>query len=56
MPSVRHWKTQIHEWAAEYELNPNVVAIVIQIESCGDPSVISWAGATGLMQVMPFHF
>jgi soluble lytic murein transglycosylase-like protein len=55
-PSVKHWKPQIHEWAAEYGLNPNVVAIVIQIESCGDPSVISWAGATGLMQVMPFHF
>jgi soluble lytic murein transglycosylase-like protein len=28
----------------------------MQIESCGDPRAISSAGATGLFQVMPFHF
>jgi hypothetical protein len=55
-PEVRHWKPQILEWARVYDVNPNVLAIVIQIESCGDSSVISGAGAVGLMQVMPFHF
>ncbi len=28
----------------------------MQIESCGDPTAISSAGARGLFQVMPFHF
>lgn len=55
-PEVKYWKPQILEWARNYDVNPNVIAIVIQIESCGDPAVISYAGAVGLMQVMPFHF
>jgi soluble lytic murein transglycosylase-like protein len=55
-PEVLHWRTQIQAWAQEYYVNPNVIAIVIQIESCGGPTAISFAGAVGLMQVMPFHF
>lgn len=53
---VRYWRSEIMDWADAYAVNPNVIAIVIQIESCGDPVVISGAGAVGLMQVMPFHF
>lgn len=55
-PEVLAWRSDIERWAHEYHVNPNVIAIVMQIESCGHPSVISSAGATGLMQVMPFHF
>ena len=33
-----------------------MVAVVMQIESCGHPTVESNAGANGLFQVMPFHF
>lgn len=55
-PEVMRWQSDIKRWAREYDVNPNVIAIVMQIESCGHPSVISHAGATGLMQVMPFHF
>lgn len=55
-PEVRHWEREIKRWAREYGVNPNVLAIVIQIESCGDAAAISEAGALGLMQVMPFHF
>jgi soluble lytic murein transglycosylase-like protein len=33
-----------------------LIATVIQIESCGDPTVSSPSGAQGLFQVMPFHF
>jgi len=55
-PEVLAWRDDIERWAHEYHVNPNVIAIVMQIESCGHPSVISSAGATGLMQVMPFHF
>ncbi len=55
-PEVLHWRSEIMRWAQTYGVNPNVIAIVVQIESCGDPVVLSGAGAVGLMQVMPFHF
>jgi soluble lytic murein transglycosylase-like protein len=42
--------------AAEYDLDPNLLATVMQIESCGHADVSSSAGAQGLFQVMPFHF
>ena len=53
---VRHWEPQIVAWAAEHELDPNLVATLMQIESCGNPQAVSYAGAQGLFQVMPFHF
>ena len=55
-PEVRHWEPQIISWASTYGLDPNLVAIIMQIESCGDPAAVSGAGAQGLFQVMPFHF
>jgi soluble lytic murein transglycosylase-like protein len=55
-PEVRYWETQILGWASGYGLDPNLVATVMQIESCGNPLVASPAGAQGLFQVMPFHF
>lgn len=55
-PEVRHWEPQIVAWAEEFGLDPNLVAIIMQIESCGDPQAVSVAGAQGLFQVMPFHF
>ncbi|MCA9972485.1 MAG: transglycosylase SLT domain-containing protein [Anaerolineales bacterium] len=55
-PEVRHWEPQIVAWAAEFDLDPNLVATIMQIESCGDPTALSHAGASGLFQVMPFHF
>lgn len=55
-PAVRYWESQILSWSKEWELDPNLVATVMQIESCGDPQARSSAGAMGLFQVMPFHF
>ncbi len=55
-PQVRTWSTEIAYWAAEFGLDPNLIALVMQIESCGHPSIRSSAGALGLFQVMPFHF
>lgn len=55
-PGVLYWRNDILRWAQQYGVNPNVIAIVIQIESCGDPTALSSAGAVGLMQIMPFHF
>lgn len=50
------WEANIVAWSAEKGLDPNLVATVMQIESCGDPLAISPAGASGLFQVMPYHF
>ncbi len=55
-PEVRFWTPLIYAWAAAYKVDPNLIATVIQIESCGDPTAISRSGAQGLFQVMPFHF
>ena len=55
-PSVQHWSGEIGAWSAQHDLDPRLLATVMQIESCGHPTVISNAGAQGLFQVMPFHF
>lgn len=53
---VQYWADDIVRWAGQHDLDPNLVATVMQIESCGDPSALSIASAQGLFQVMPFHF
>jgi transglycosylase-like protein with SLT domain len=55
-PEVRHWAGDIGRWSREYDVDANLLATVMQIESCGHPGVSSFAGAQGLFQVMPFHF
>jgi soluble lytic murein transglycosylase-like protein len=55
-PQVQHWSKEIVRWANAASLDPNLLAVVMQIESCGDPRALSRAGAMGLFQVMPFHF
>lgn len=55
-PSVQYWKNDLIAWAADYDLDPNLAATVMQIESCGYPNANSIVGAKGLFQVMPFHF
>ena len=55
-PEVQYWSARIQVWAVAAGLDPNLVATVMQIESCGDPSAQSRAGAMGLFQVMPYHF
>jgi len=53
---IQYWAKDIIRWANASAVDPNLVATVMQIESCGNPSVSSSAGAMGLFQVMPFHF
>lgn len=53
---VQYWGNRINHWAAEFGVDPNLAATVMQIESCGHPRARSSAGAMGLFQVMPFHF
>lgn len=55
-PAVQHWSGDISRWSAQHQVDPHLLATVMQIESCGHPTVISGAGARGLFQVMPFHF
>lgn len=55
-PEVQFWSPWIIRWAREYGVDPDILATVIQIESCGHYLVSSPAGAQGLFQVMPFHF
>jgi soluble lytic murein transglycosylase-like protein len=55
-PEVQFWSPWIIKWAREYQIDPDILATVIQIESCGHYLVSSAAGAQGLFQVMPFHF
>jgi soluble lytic murein transglycosylase-like protein len=55
-PSVLAWEEEIVDWSEGFGLDPNLVAAVMQIESCGNPRAVSRAGAQGLFQVMPFHF
>lgn len=53
---VQHWARDIQRWANAASLDPNLAAVVMQIESCGDPRARSSSDAKGLFQVMPFHF
>ncbi|MBZ0316186.1 MAG: transglycosylase SLT domain-containing protein [Anaerolineae bacterium] len=53
---VQYWATLIEAWAVVYQMDANLIATVIQIESCGNATITSSAGAQGLFQVMPFHF
>jgi soluble lytic murein transglycosylase-like protein len=39
--------------AQKYKLDPALVKAVIEVESAFDPYAVSWAGAQGLMQLMP---
>ena len=55
-PQVLQWEKEIQQWASKLNLDPNLVATIMQIESCGNSNAISPAGAMGLFQVMPYHF
>ena len=53
---IQYWGDDIVRWANAASVDPNLAAVVMQIESCGDPQALSRSGAMGLFQVMPFHF
>lgn len=51
--TVTRWWPAIQRAAAKHAVDPDLVAIVVLVESGGDPLARSQAGATGLMQLMP---
>ena len=55
-PEIQYWEEEILEWSKEFDLDPNLVATVMQIESCGYVKAKSVVNAKGLFQVMPHHF
>src|SRR5687768_4214941 len=38
---VQHWANDIVRWASAASVDPNLAAVVMQIESCGDPRALS---------------
>jgi hypothetical protein len=55
-PQVQHWKQSIGQWSLTYRLKPNLIATLMQIESCGNPAALSGSNAQGLFQVVPSNF
>jgi len=55
-PEVQYWNASILRWSTNLKFDPNLIATIMQIESCGDGFARSSAGAIGLFQVMPDHF
>lgn len=51
--SVKRWQPLIQEMSQKYDIDPNLVAIIMTIESGGNPQARSGVGAEGLMQIMP---
>lgn len=51
--TVRHWIPQLEEAGRSHGVDPELLAILMIVESGGHPTIRSHAGATGLMQVMP---
>ena len=52
---VRRWQASITHYASQYQIDPNLIAAVMTMESGGNPNAVSRSGAIGLMQIMPFH-
>jgi soluble lytic murein transglycosylase-like protein len=50
--TVKHWEPQIDAMAKKYNIDPNFLAIIMTLESGGDPKANS-GQATGLMQITP---
>jgi soluble lytic murein transglycosylase-like protein len=51
--TVKQWSTIIQEMGRKYNIDPNLVAIIMTIESGGNPQAKSGVGAQGLLQIMP---
>lgn len=56
-PTVWWWRHDIYIWATTSGINPNAIATLIQVESCGWPEpAADEESAQGLFQVMPMHY
>lgn len=53
---VTRWGSLLRAKGEKYSVPFELMAAVCAAESAGDPTAGSYAGAQGLMQIMPFHF
>lgn len=51
--TVKHWEGPIDEMAKKYNIDPDVLAIIMTLESGGYSKAESEIGAKGLMQITP---
>lgn len=51
--SVKRWQQPIHDMSKKYDIDPDLIAIIMTLESGGYARAESAAGAQGLMQVTP---
>lgn len=51
--SVARWRNEIEAAAAAHGVDPALVAIIVLVESGGNPNAVSSSGALGLSQVVP---
>ena len=51
-PTIKHWQVQINEIAKSYNIDANLVAVIMTLESGGYTKADSWQ-AQGLMQITP---
>jgi soluble lytic murein transglycosylase-like protein len=51
--TVKRWQPLIQEMSRKYDIDPDLIAIIMTLESGGNPKAESGVGAQGLMQVMP---
>lgn len=49
--TVKKWEKPIVQMADRYQLDPNLIAIIMTLESGGNPKALSEADAKGLMQI-----
>lgn len=52
-PQVRKWDQTVLAMSQKYAIDPELVSIIMTVESGGNPVARSEAGALGLMQVTP---
>lgn len=52
-PVLDRWKPLILAAATKHNVDPDALAIMMLVESSGDPDAKSSAGAVGLLQIMP---
>jgi soluble lytic murein transglycosylase len=49
----RAYEALVSDAAARHALDPNLLLAVMRVESVYDPEIVSYAGAVGLLQIMP---
>ena len=54
--TVQRYSKEIIQVSSEFDFDPNLIASMVTVESCGNCYVISNAGARGLIQPMPDKF